>query len=84
MTRPRWSALLAVIGALGHVGTPALAWAHHPMPRPEAGGEWPWPLLWFLGAGVFMVVFVATWAVFSFLERRQRSGSGGRESSRRS
>jgi hypothetical protein len=67
---------MAVVGILWHLSVPAIAWAHHPFARPNTGGEWAWALLWFLGAGLFLIVFVATWAVFSFFERRQRSGPG--------
>lgn len=76
--------MVAVVGVLRCFVTPTIAWAHHAIPRSNTSGDWPWPLLWFLGACVFLVVFVATWAVFSFFERRQRSGSGEREPSRRS
>jgi hypothetical protein len=76
--------VVAGVGGLYNIGFAAAAWAHHPMPRPDASGGWPWPLFWFLGAGVFVVAFVATLAVFSALERRQRAGSNTRQSVRRS
>jgi hypothetical protein len=84
MTRLRCSLVVAAVGSLWSIGFAAAAWAHHPMPRPDASGGWPWSLLWFLGASVFLVAFVATLAVFSILERRQRAGANARESTRRS
>jgi hypothetical protein len=84
MTRQHCPMVVAAVGGLWSIGFAAAAWAHHPMPRPDASGGWPWFLLWFLGAGVFMVAFVATLAVFSILERRQRAGANARESARRS
>jgi hypothetical protein len=84
MTRWRGPLLALAAGGLWSIGGTSATWAHHPIPRPDTGGGWPWPLLWFLGACVFMVVSVATWAAFSIFERRQRAGSSGRESSRRS
>jgi hypothetical protein len=83
MTRPISVLQLVVAGGLGGVLFPMAAWGHHPILRPQSGGERPWALLWFLGACLFMIVFIVTWAVFSFLERHQRSGAGKRESSRR-
>ena len=81
---PRCSLLyVAVVGGLWRIGLAPAAWAHHPMPRQDAGG-WPLPLVWLLGAGVFVLAFVATWAAFAFFERRQQSASGRREPSRRS
>jgi heme/copper-type cytochrome/quinol oxidase subunit 2 len=74
----------AAIGGLWSIAFSAAAWADHPIPRPSAGAEWSWMLLWFLGACVFIVAFVATWAVFSFFERRQRAESDEGESARRS
>jgi 4-hydroxybenzoate polyprenyltransferase len=84
MTRRRRFLVVAAVDSLWSIGFAAAAWAHHPMPRPDASGGWPWSLLWFLGAGVFLVAFVATLAVFSILERRQRAGVKARESTRRS
>jgi hypothetical protein len=84
MTRRRCSLVAAAVGSLWSIGLAATVWAHHPMLRPDASGGWPWSLLWFLGAGVFLVAFVATLAVFSVLERRQRAGVKARESTRRS
>ena len=83
--RPQRGPLSGVaVGGFCSIGFAAAAWGHHPTSRPDAVGGGPWPLLWFLGACVFVLAFVATWAVFSFFERRQQSGSGERESSRRS
>jgi hypothetical protein len=84
MIRPLWVWLVAVIVVLRRIAIPAIAWAHHAAPRSSTSGEWTSPLLWFVGACVFVGVFVATWAVFSFLERRQRSGSDEQKSSQRS
>jgi hypothetical protein len=83
MTRQYRPLVMAAVGGVSNIGFAAVAWAHHPMPRSDASGGWPWSLLWFLGAGVFVVAFVATWAVFSALERRQRAGSNARQSVRR-
>jgi heme/copper-type cytochrome/quinol oxidase subunit 2 len=74
----------AAVGGLWSIAFSAAAWADHPIPRPSAGAEWSWMLPWFLGACVFIVAFAATWAVFSFFERRQRAGSDEGESARRS
>jgi len=76
--------VVAAVGGLWSLGFTAAAWAHHPIPRPDGGGGWSWPLLWVLGAGVFAVAFVATLAVFSALERRQQAGADTRQSARRS
>jgi hypothetical protein len=84
MTRRRCSLIVAAVGGLWSRGFATATWAHHPMPRPEAGGGLSWSLLWFLGAGVFLVAFVATLAVVSILERRQRAGANAREPTRRS
>jgi heme/copper-type cytochrome/quinol oxidase subunit 2 len=84
MTPQRCPRLAAAVGSLWSIGCSAAAWAHHAMPHPEAGEAWPWPLLWFLSACVFMVVFVATWVAFSYFERRQRAGDGERHSAPRS
>jgi hypothetical protein len=84
MTPQHCPLVVAAVGGLCNIGFAAVAWAHHPMPRPDASGGWPWPLFWFLGAGVFVVAFVATLAVFSIFERRQRAGSNTRQSERRS
>jgi hypothetical protein len=84
MTPQRSFYLVAAVSGLWSIGCSATAWAHHPIPRSDTGGGWPWPLLWFLGACVFMVVFVGTWAAFSFFERRQQAGAGEHQSSRRS
>jgi hypothetical protein len=81
--RPLWVWLAAVVVVLRCIAIPAIAWAHHAVPRSNTGRDGPLPLLWFLGACLFMVVFVATWAMFSLLERRQVSGSDERQSSRR-
>ena len=81
--RPLWLWLAAAVVVLRGIATPAIAWAHHAVPRSNTGRDWPSPLLLFLGACLFMVVFVATWAMFSLLERRQVSGSDEQESSRR-
>jgi hypothetical protein len=84
MTSQHCPFVVAAIGNLYNIGFVATAWAHHPMPRPDTSSGSPWSLLWFLGAGVFVVSFVATFAVFSILERRQRGGSDTRQSVRRS
>lgn len=82
MTRRR--CFLVAVGGFWSIGLAATVWAVHPMPRPDASGGWPWSPLWFLGAGVFLVAFVATLAAFSILERRRRAGAKARESTRRS
>jgi hypothetical protein len=79
MTLQHCPSVVAAVGSLYSLGLAAAAWAHHPMPRPDTGGGSPWFLLWFLGAGVFVVTFVATFAVFSILERRQREGTKTRQ-----
>ncbi len=84
MTRQPCPLVAPVMGGLWSLGAAVAAWAHHPIRRLDTGDGWPWLLPWFLGACVFMVVFVATWAAFSFFEGRQRAGSSQRESSRRS
>jgi hypothetical protein len=84
MTARRGPLVVAAIGGLWSIAFAAVASAHHPIPRPNTGAEWPGPLLWLLGAGVFMIAFVASWAVLAFVERRQREGSDERESARRS
>ena len=84
MTRLRYPPVVAAVVGFWSIGFAAAAWGHHPMPRPDGSGGWPWSLLWFLGAGVFLVAFVATLAVFSILERRQRAGANAREPTRRS
>jgi len=84
MTPQHCPLVVAAVGGLYNIGFAAVAWAHHPMPRPDASSGSPWSLLWFLGAGVFVVAFVATLAVFSIFERRQRAGSNTRQSERRS
>jgi hypothetical protein len=84
MTRKHCPLVAPAFGGLWSIGATAAAWAHHPIPRLDSGSGWPWPLLWFLGACVFMAVFVATWAAFSFFERRQQAGVGDHQSSRRS
>jgi H+/Cl- antiporter ClcA len=73
----------AITGGLAGFLSPVVAWGHHAISPSGSSGEWPWLLLWLLGAGVFIIVFIATWAVFSFLERAQRSGPDESESSRR-
>jgi heme/copper-type cytochrome/quinol oxidase subunit 2 len=73
--------LVTMIGWLGSMFFPVVVWAHHAMPRMTASGERSWTLFWFLGAGVFLVVFVIAWAMFSWFERRRGSGSGEQESS---
>ena len=84
MTPQHCPLVVAGFGGFCNIGFAAAAWAHHPMTRPDTSSGSPWSLLWFLGAGVFVVAFVATLAVFSILERRQRAGSNTRESVRRS
>jgi hypothetical protein len=84
MRRWRFPLVMAAVGGLWSLGFAAAAWAHHPMPRPDASGGWPWSLVWFLGAGVFVLAFVVTLAVFSAIERRQQAGSTTRQSVRRS
>jgi hypothetical protein len=84
MTPQHCPLVVAAVGGLCNIGFAAAAWAHHPLPRPDASSGSPWFLLWFLGAGVFVVAFVATLAVFSICERRQRAGSNTRQSVRRS
>jgi hypothetical protein len=74
---------VAAVSGLCSLGFAAVAWAHHPIPRPDTGGGSPWSLMWFLGAGVFVVAFVVTFAVLSILERRQGAGSKTRQSVRR-
>ena len=83
MTPQRSLLHIAVVGGLWCIGLAPGAWAHHPMPSQDTGG-WPLPLVWFLGACVFVLAFVATWAAFAFFERRQQSESSRRERSRRS
>jgi heme/copper-type cytochrome/quinol oxidase subunit 2 len=80
--RQRWR-VVWTIALLWGVTTAAVARAHHPTPASHPGAEGAWPLLLLLGACVFIVVFAATWAVFSFFERRQQLRSGEREPSRR-
>ena len=65
-----------------HIATLVSAWAHHPVAPPEARGDRPDNLIWVLGIGVFLVVFIATWAVFSLVERRQRLSAHRQESVR--
>ena len=84
MTPQRSLLHIAVVGGLWRIGVTTAAWAHHPMHRQDTAGGWPVPLVWFLGAGVFVLAFVVTWAALSFFERRQQSESSRRESSRRS
>ena len=84
MTPQHYSLVLSAVGGFFSLSPAAVAWAHHPMPRPDTGSGSPWFLMWFLGAGVFVVAFVATLAVFSILERRQRAGSKAQQSVRRS
>ena len=76
--------VVAAVGSLYNIGFAAAAWAHHPMPRPDTSSGSPWSLLWFLGASVFVVTFVATFAVLSILERRQPVGANTRQPVRRS
>jgi hypothetical protein len=83
MTPQRSFLPIAVVGGLWRIGLTPGAWAHHPMPSQDAGG-WSLPLVWILGAGVFVLAFVATWTAFAFFERRQQSESSRRERSRRS
>jgi hypothetical protein len=80
-----WQSLrfIAALACLGSVNLVAIAWAHHPMPQPQPGAASPWPVLWLLGAGIFVVTFVVTFAVLSLLERRQRVESHTRQSVRR-
>jgi len=84
MTRQHCPLVVAAVGGLWSIGFAAAAWAHHPLPRADASDGWPWPLLWFLAAGVFLAAFVVTLMVFSILERRQQAGSNTRQSARRS
>jgi hypothetical protein len=84
MTPQHRSLVATGVGGLYNIGFAAAAWAHHPIPRPDTSSGSPWFLLWFLGAGVFVVAFVATLAVFSIFERRQRAGSNTRQPVRRS
>ena len=87
MTTWHYRLVMAVVGSFCSAKFASVAWAHHPMPRPDPNGGSPWALLWLLGAGVFVVAFVVTFAVFSLLERRerrQRAGSHTRQSVRRS
>ena len=84
MTRRRSSIIPAAVGGLYGLGFVQTPWAHHPIARSDVSGGWPWPLLWMLGAGVFLVVFGATLAAFSIIERRQRGRSEARDSTRRS
>jgi hypothetical protein len=81
--RQQWR-VVWIIALLWGIAIAAVARAHHPTPQAHTGAEGAWPLLWLLGAGVFIAVFAATWALFSFFERRQRLGPGGREPTRRS
>jgi heme/copper-type cytochrome/quinol oxidase subunit 2 len=83
MRRQHGLLVAPTVGCLWSIGAAATAWAHHPIPRTDTGDGWSWFLVWFLGACVFTVIFVATWAAFSFFERRQRAGPDERESSRR-
>jgi hypothetical protein len=75
---------VTAIAHIWEIAIPTIVWAHHPLPRSATDGDGPRFLLWLLGASVFGVVFVVTWALFSFVERRRQSGSGGQESSPRS
>jgi hypothetical protein len=84
MTPQRSRLHISVVGSLWCIGVTTAAWAHHPTHRQDTGGGWPLPLVWFLGACVFVLAFVVTWAAFSFFERRQQSESSQRKSSRRS
>jgi hypothetical protein len=84
MTRGRCSLMPAAVGGLCSLGFVQAAWAHHPISRSDVSGGWPWALLWMLGAGVFLVVFGATLAALSIIERRQRGRSEARDSTRRS
>jgi hypothetical protein len=84
MTSPHCPIILAAVSSLCSMGFAAVSWAHHPMPRPDASSGSPWGLLWLLGVGIFVVTFVATFAVFSILERRQRAGSHTHQTVRRS
>jgi hypothetical protein len=83
MTRLRCPLLVLAAGGLWSIGVASATWAHHPVPRLDTGDGWSWFLVWSLGACVFSVVFVATWAAFSFFERRQRAGPDERDSTRR-
>jgi hypothetical protein len=83
MTPQHFLSGVLAIGSLCSLGFVAVTWAHHPMLRPDPSRGSPWSLMWFLAAGVFVVAFVVTLAVFSILERRQRAGSDTRQSVRR-
>jgi hypothetical protein len=83
MTRQRSLAGVVAVGSLCSLGFAAVAWAHHPMLRPDTSSGSSWSLMWFLGAGIFVIAFAVTLAVFSILERRQRAGSDTRQSMRR-
>jgi hypothetical protein len=78
----QWSRHL-VVGTLSTFVASEAVWAHHPLPRPAPGGNVPRPLLWFLGACVFGLVFAVTWAILAFSERRPRPPSSERTSSHR-
>lgn len=67
---------------LMHIVTRMSAWAHHPVVQPEPKGGRPDTLIWVLGIGVFLVVFIVTWVIFSFVERRQRLSPHQQESMR--
>jgi hypothetical protein len=84
MTPRHCPIVVAAVVCLCSAGLAVVAWAHHPMPNPDTSGGSPWAVLWLLGAAVFVFTFVATFAVFSILERRQRTGSNTRQSVRRS
>ena len=76
MTRPGWFAHVLSTITLSLAAIPAVAWAHHPVARADSSADRTGNLVWLLGVGVFIVVFVATWALFSYIERRQRLSSG--------
>ena len=54
--RQQWR-VMWILAPFWGIATAAVARAHHPTPQAHAGAEGAWPLLWLLGAGVFMGLF---------------------------
>ena len=83
MTRPGWFTPMASVITLSLILMPTIGWAHHPMAQPGQSIEPPGILFWLVGVGVFIAVFVVTWALLSYFERQQRGNPGEQQSSRR-
>lgn len=83
MVRPGWFTPIASIINLSLMAMPTIVWAHHPMAQPGRSTEPPGILFWLVGIGVFIVVFVVTWVLLSYIERQQQVNSGEQQSSRR-